>query len=194
TTSLNNYQTLISTDHAAVLMGQLGTIDDLIAGNFASQHNIPLIGPYYLSGAKQCTPAPSRSNSWVFGTFHNETNEAHVFLNWFKTVDPPSTSHHVTIAWSEATDDSAQANYAAGKAYAQQLGYSICTCSDTTFSGGSSTEMNTFISAAKSAGADAVFGLPSPGDAALMINTAKQVGYQPKAWLLTRGTAVAPFA
>ena len=27
-----------------------------------------------------------------------------------------------------------------------------------------------------------------------MINTAKQVGYQPKAWLLTRGTAVAPFA
>jgi ABC-type branched-subunit amino acid transport system substrate-binding protein len=194
TTSLNNYQTLITTDHASVLMGQLGTIDDLIAGNFASQHQIPLIGPYYLSAAKQCNPAPSCSNSWVFGTFHNETNEAHIFLNWFKTVDPSTSSHNVTIAFFEETDDSAQANYVSGKAYAQQLGYTVCTCSDTNFQGGSSSEAQSFVNAAKAAGAEAVFGLPSPGDAALLINTAKQVGYQPKAWLLTRGTAVAPFA
>ena len=194
TTSLNNYQTLITTDHAVVLMGQLGTIDDLIAGQFASKNAVPIIGPYYLSSAKSCNPVPSCDNSWTFGTFHNETNEAHVFLNWFKTVDPPTSGHNVTIAFFEETDDSAQANYAAGKAYAQQLGYTVCTCSDTSFQGGSSSEMQSFLSAAKAAGADAVFGLPSPGDAALMINTAKQIGYQPKAWLLTRGTAVAPFA
>jgi len=193
TTSLSNYQTLISTDHAVVLMGQLGTIDDIIAGNFASQHSVPIIGPYYLSAAKTCSD-PTCNSAWTFGTFHNETNEAHVFLNWFKTVDPSTSSHNVTIAFFEEGDDSAQANYVAGKVYAQQLGYTICTCSDTSFSSGSSSEMSTFISAAKTAGADAVFGLPSPGDAALMIQTAKQVGYQPKAWLLTRGTAVAPFA
>ncbi len=194
TTSINNYNTLVTTDHAVVLMGQLGTIDDLIAGNFAQQHQIPLIGPYYLSAAKQCTPEPTCVNSWVFGTFHNETNEAHVFFNWFKTVDPSTSTHNVTIAFFEETDDSAQANYAAGKAYAEQLGYTVCTCSDTTFQAGSSSEMQSFLTAAKTAGAEAVFGLPSPGDAALMINTAKQIGYQPLAWLLTRGTAVAPFA
>ena len=194
TTSINNYQTLITTDHAIVLMGQLGTIDDLIAGNFAQQHSVPLIGPYYLSAAKQCAPVPTCANSWVFGTFHNETNEAQVFFNWFKTVDPSTPSHNVTIAFFEETDDSAQANLAAGKAMAEQLGYTVCTCSDTSFTSGSSTEMTTFLTAAKNAGADAVYGLPSPGDAALMINTAKQIGYQPKAWLLTRGTAVAPFA
>ena len=193
TISLNNYQTLVSTYHANVLMGQLGTIDDTVAANFATKSQTPIIGPYYLSSAKTCS-TPSCSNAWTFGTFHNETNEAHVFLNWFKTVDPPSSSHPVTIAFLEETDDSAQANYAAGKAYAQQLGYTICTCSDTSFTAGSASEMQTFLSAAKSAGADAVFGLPSPSDAVLMINTAKQVGYEPKAWLLTRGTAVAPFA
>ena len=175
TTSINNYNTLVTTDHAVVLMGQFGTIDDLIAGNFAQQHQIPLIGPYYLSAAKQCTPEPTCVNSWVFGTFHNETNEAHVFFNWFKTVDPSTSTHNVTIAFFEETDDSAQANYAAGKAYAEQLGYTVCTCSDTTFQAGSSSEMQSFLTAAKTAGAEAVFGLPSPGDAALMINTAKQI-------------------
>jgi branched-chain amino acid transport system substrate-binding protein len=191
--SLNNYQTLISTYHANVLMGQLGTIDDLVASNFATQHQIPIIGPFYLSAAKTCANADC-SNAWTFGTFHNETNEAHVFLNWFKTEDPPSSSHPVTIAFFEETDDSAQANYKAGAAYAQQLGYTVCSCSDTSFTAGSASEMQTFLSAAKAAGADAVFGLPTPSDAVLMINTAKQIGYQPKAWLLTRGTAVAPFA
>ena len=193
TVSLNNYQTLLSTYHANVLMGQLGTIDDTVAANFATKNQVPIIGPYYLSSAKTCA-TPACTNAWTFGTFHNETNEAHVFLNWFKTVDPPSSSHPVTIAFFEETDDSAQANYAAGSAYAQQLGYTICTCSDTSFTAGSTSEMQTFLSAAKSAGADAVFGLPTPSDAVLMINTAKQIGYQPKAWLLTRGTAVAPFA
>ncbi|MFI5450517.1 MAG: ABC transporter substrate-binding protein, partial [Candidatus Bathyarchaeia archaeon] len=193
TISLNNYNTLLTTYHANVLMGQLGTIDDTIAANFASTHQIPIIGPYYLSTAKTCA-TPDCSTAWTFGTFHNETNEAHVFLNWFKTVDPPSTSHKVTIAFFEEADDSAQANYKAGLAYAQQLGYTACTCSDTNFAIGSTTEMQTFLSAAKSAGADAVFGLPIPSDGVLMINTAKQLGYEPKAWLLTRGTAVAPFA
>jgi branched-chain amino acid transport system substrate-binding protein len=193
TISLSNYQTLVSTYHVNVLMGQLGTIDDLVASNFASQHQVPIIGPFYLAAAKSCS-TPDCSNAWTFGTFHNETNEAHVFLNWFDTVDPPSASHPVTIAFFEETDDSAQANYNAGAAYARQLGYTVCTCSDTSFTIGSSSEMTSFISAAKSAGADAVFGLPIPSDASLMINTAKQLGYEPKAWLLTRGTAVAPFA
>lgn len=193
TVSLTNYQTLISQYHASVLMGQLGTIDDLVASTFASQHQIPIIGPFYLSAAKSCS-TPDCSNAWTFGTFHNETNEAHVFFNWFKTVDPPSSGHPVTIAFFEETDDSAQANAKAGEAYAQQLGYTVCTCSDTTFSAGDSSGMQSFLSAAKSAGADAVYGLPSPSDGVLMINTAKQIGYQPKAWLLTRGTAAAPFA
>jgi branched-chain amino acid transport system substrate-binding protein len=193
TLSLQNYNTLLTTYHANVLMGQLGTIDDTIAANFASTHQVPIIGPYYLSSAKTCATS-NCSSSWTFGTFHNETNEAHVFFNWFKTVDPPSSAHPVTIAFFEESDDSAQANYVAGSAYAKQLGYTVCTCSDTNFAIGSTSEMQTFISGAKAAGADAVYGLPIPSDAVLMINTAKQQGYEPKAWLLTRGTAVAPFA
>jgi branched-chain amino acid transport system substrate-binding protein len=193
TISLTNLNTLLSTYHANVLMGQLGVVDDKVAANFATTHQVPIIGPYYLGTAKTC-PTSDCSTAWTFGTFHNETNEAHVFLNWFKTVDPPSTSHKVTIAFFEEADDSAQANYQAGLAYAQQLGFTVCTCSDTNFQIGSNTEMQTFLGAAKSAGADAVFGLPIPSDGVLMINTAKQIGYEPKAWLLTRGTAVAPFA
>jgi ABC-type branched-subunit amino acid transport system substrate-binding protein len=193
TISLSNYQTLVSTYHANVLMGQLGTIDDLVASNFATQNQVPIIGPFYLSAAKSCTTADC-SNAWTFGTFHNETNEAHVFFNWFKTVDPPSSSHPVTVAFFEETDDSAQANAKAGEAYAQQMGYTVCTCSDTSFTAGDSAGMQAFLSAAQSAHADAVFGLPTPSDGVLMINTAKQIGYQPKAWLLTRGTAAAPFA
>ena len=193
TTSLSNYQQLLSSDHATVLMGQLGTIDDTIAANFASKNQVPIIGPYYLSSAKTCATQDC-SGSWTFGTFHNETNEAHIFFNWFKTVDPSTSSHNVTVAFFAEPDDSAQANLKAGEAYAKQLGYTICTCSDSNFQIGSSSEMQTFIGAAKQAGADAVFGLPIPPDAVLMINTAKQLGYEPKAWLLTRGTAVAPFA
>ena len=193
TLSLSNYQLLASTYHANVLMGQLGTIDDLVASNFATQNQIPIIGPFYLSAAKSCSN-PTCSNAWTFGTFHNETNEAQVFFNWFKTVDPPSANHPVTIAFFEETDDSAQANAAAGEAYAKQLGYTVCTCSDTSFTPGDSAGMQSFLSAAMADGADAVFGLPIPSDGVLMINTAKQIGYTPKAWLLTRGTAAAPFA
>ncbi len=36
--------------------------------------------------------------------------------------------------------------------------------------------------------------LPLPPDAVLMVETARQLNYAPEAWLLTRGTAVAPFA
>ena len=82
----------------------------------------------------------------------------------------------------------------AGEQYTKRLGYTVCTCSDTTFTSGSSSEMTTFITAAKIAGADAVYGLPLPNDAVLMLQTAEELGYTPKAWLMTRGTAVAPFS
>ncbi|MDG6907892.1 MAG: ABC transporter substrate-binding protein, partial [Nitrososphaerota archaeon] len=113
---------------------------------------------------------------------------------WFHIVDPSTPSNNVTIAFFGEGDPAAQYNNQAGEAYARQLGYTICTCSDTTFTPGSQSEMSTFISAAKQDGAQAVYGLPLPPDAVLMFQTAQQFGYTPKAWLLTRGTAVAPFA
>jgi len=98
------------------------------------------------------------------------------------------------VAFFGEGDPAAQANNLGGEAYARTLGYAVCTCSDLTFTPGSTSEMTSFISAAKSAGAEAIYGLPIPPDAVLMVNTAHQLNYAPKAWLLTRGTAVAPFA
>lgn len=187
----SNLQTLVSQYHADVILGELGGVQDSDAQQFASRNQIPYIGPVYVSSAKTCTDC---SSSWVFAPFHNETDEAHVFLNWFKTVDPSTSAHNVTIAFFGEGDAASQANNAAGEAYARELGYTVCSCSDSTFTPGSASEMTSFITAAKSAGAKAVYGLPVPPDAVLMIETAHQLGYAPKAWMITRGTAVAPFA
>ena len=186
-----NLQTLVSQYHADVILGELGGVQDSVAQQFASRNQIPYIGPVYVSSAKTCTDC---SNSWVFAPFHNETDEAHVFLNWFSTVDPSTSSHNVTIAFFGEGDSAAAANNAAGEAYARHLGYTVCSCSDSTFTPGSTSEMTSFITAAKAAGAEAVYGLPIPPDAVLMIETAHQLDYTPKAWMITRGTAVAPFA
>ncbi|MDH2901841.1 MAG: ABC transporter substrate-binding protein, partial [archaeon] len=114
----------------------------------------------------------------------------HVFLNWFKKVDPSLGS----IAFFGEGDPAAAANNAAGEAYATQLGFTVDkSCSDTTFTTGSTSEMDTFISCVKAAGDVAVYGLPNPPDAQLMATTAKTYGYAPKAWLITRGTAVGAF-
>jgi branched-chain amino acid transport system substrate-binding protein len=190
--AVSNLQTLVSQYHATIILGELGGIQDSVAASFASRSQVPYIGPVYPSSAKTCTG--TCDNSWVFAPFQNETNEAHVFLNWFRSVDPSTPSHNVTIAFFEEGDPPSQANAQAGEEYARKLGYTVCTCSDLTFTPGSTTEMTNFITAAKSAGAEAVFGLPLPPDAVLMINIAHQLNYTPKAWLLTRGTAVAPFA
>src|SRR5207245_2323157 len=138
------------------------------------------VGPVYTSVAKSCADC---SNACIFSPFHNETNEAHIFFNWFRTVDPSTPSHNVTVAFFGEGDPAAQANNLGGEAYARTLGYTVCTCSDLTFRPGSNSEMTSFISAAKSAGAEAIYGLPIPPDAVLMVNTAHQLNYAPKAWL-----------
>lgn len=185
-----NLDTLLSQYHSTLILGELGGVQDAVAANFASQNQVPYIGPVYNSVDKSCSDC---SSSWIFAPFHNETNEAHIFLNWFRTVDPSTSAHNVTIAFFGEGDTPAIANNQAGEAYAKSLGYTVCSCSDLTFTPLSSSEMQSFISAAKSAGAEAIYGLPLPPDASLMITTAHQLGYSPKAWLLTRGTAVAPF-
>ncbi|MCL5068194.1 MAG: ABC transporter substrate-binding protein, partial [Thaumarchaeota archaeon] len=185
-----NLNTLVSTDHAMVILGELGGVQDSVAQSFSSSNQIPYIGPVYISTFKTCSGSAC-DNSWIFAPFENETNEAHVFLNWFKTMVPPASSG--PIAFFGEGDPAAVANNNAGKAYAQQLGYTVCSCSDTTYTG-SGNEMATFIQTAKADNVSAVYGLPTPPDAVAMLNTAKQYNFAPKAWLLTRGTAVAPFA
>jgi ABC-type branched-subunit amino acid transport system substrate-binding protein len=191
TTASTNLATLVSSDHATVILGELGGVQDSTAQAFASQNKIPYIGPVYISAYKNSSNAAS---NWIFAPFQNETNEAHVFLNWFYSLDPPTTCHGVTIAFFGEGDPAALYNNQAGEAYARYLGYTVCTCSNLQFTPGDSSGMTSFIQAAKSAGAEAVYGLPLPPDAVLMATTAKQLDYVPKAWLLTRGTAVAPFA
>jgi|GEM_PF-1297725 ABC-type branched-subunit amino acid transport system substrate-binding protein len=187
-----NLQTLVSTDHAVVILGELGGVQDSTAQTFASQNKIPYVGPVYISSYKSCTS--NCNDSWIFAPFQNETNEAHIFLDWFHSVFPPTNASNSVIAFFGEGDPAALANNKAGEAYAQQLGYTVCPCSDLNFQTGSTSEMNTFISSAKSDHAVAVYGLPVPPDAVLMANVAKELNYQPEAWLLTRGTAVAPFA
>lgn len=186
-----NLQTLVTSDHATVILGELGGVQDSVAQSFSSQNQIPYIGPVYISAFKSCTT--NCTSSWIFSPFENETNEAHIFLNWFKTVVTPSTSVKIAF-FGEGGDPAAQANNNAGEAYATQLGYTVCTCSDTSFTPLSQSEMTSFIQGAKSANVSAVYGLPLPPDAVMMLNTAKQYGFTPKAWLMTRGTAVAPFS
>ena len=187
----SNLQTLVTSDHATIILGELGGVQDSVAQSFASQNQIPYIGPVYISQFKTCTG--SCSNSWIFSPFENETNEAHIFLNWFNTVVPASSSVKIAF-FGETGDPAAQANTAAGEAYATQLGYTVCTCSDTTFAPLNQPEMTSFIQGAKSANVTAIYGLPLPPDATMMVNTAKTNGFTPKAWLMTRGTAVAPFS
>jgi ABC-type branched-subunit amino acid transport system substrate-binding protein len=188
TKGLTNLQTLASADHASIIMGELGGVQDSVAYSFSQLTQIPYIGPVYISAFKNGT------NSWIFAPFENQTNEAHVFLNWFDSVAPPSAGHPVCIAFFGEGDPAAHYNNQAGEAYASQLGYEYCTCSDTTFTPLSQSEMTTFISSAKANGVQAIYGLPLPPDAVLMLNTAIAQGFTPKAWMLTRGTAVAPFA
>lgn len=187
-----NLQSLVSHYNALIVLGELGGVQDSVAQQFATRNQVPYIGPVYTSSFKSCTS--NCSSSWVFSPFHNETNEAHIFLNWFHTVDPSTASNNVTVAFFGEGDPAASANNQAGESYAKSLGYTVCGCSDSTFMPGSASEMSSFITAAKSAGADAVYGLPLPPDAVLMVQTAHQLNYTPKAWMLTRGTAVAPFA
>lgn len=190
TTASANLATLVSTDHAVVILGELGGVQDSTAASFATENKIPYIGPVYYSADKNNSNA---ATNWVFAPFQNETNEAHIFLNWFSKIAPASNGN-VTIAFFGEGDPAALANNQAGEAYAKQLGYAICSCSNLQFTPGDTSAMTTFIQGAKSAGAEAVYGLPVPSDAVLMATTAKSLNYVPKAWLMTRGTAVAPFA
>src|SRR5438876_3773958 len=103
----SNLQTLVSQYHANVIMGELGGVQDSVAQQFASRNQIPYIGPVYTSVAKSCADC---SNAWIFSPFHNETNEAHIFFNWFRTVDPSTPSHNVTVAFFGEGDPAAQAN------------------------------------------------------------------------------------
>jgi ABC-type branched-subunit amino acid transport system substrate-binding protein len=79
-----NLQTLVSTDHAVVILGELGGVQDSTAQTFASQNKIPYVGPVYISSYKSCTS--NCNDSWIFAPFQNETNEAHIFLDWFHSV------------------------------------------------------------------------------------------------------------
>jgi branched-chain amino acid transport system substrate-binding protein len=191
TKASTNLASLVTQDHVTIILGELGGVQDSTAQAFASQNKIPYIGPVYISAYKNSS---NSANNWIFAPFQNETNEAHVFLNWFYSQDPPTSCHSVTIAFFGEGDPAALYNNQAGESYAKYLGYTVCTCSNLQFTPGDTSGMNSFIEAAKSAGAEAVYGLPLPPDAVLMANTAKQLNYVPKAWLLTRGTAVAPFA
>lgn len=184
----SNLQALVSTYHSMLILGELGGVQDSVALLFAKQNAIPYIGPVYISQYKTCVT--NCTSSWIFSPFQNETNEAHIFLNWFKTEVAPSSN--VSIAFFGEGDPAAAFNNAAGEAYAQSLGYSVSSCSDTTFSPGTSTAA--FIQCLKNKNVTAVYGLPLPMDAVSLLQNAKLYGYQPKAWLMTRGTAVAPFA
>src|SRR5579875_1274748 len=66
-TATTNLQTLVSTDHATVIIGELGGVQDSVAQTFASQNQIPYIGPVYISSYKSCTT--NCSNSWIFAPF-----------------------------------------------------------------------------------------------------------------------------
>jgi branched-chain amino acid transport system substrate-binding protein len=191
TTASSNLAQLLSQDHAMIILGELGGVQDSTAQQFASSNKIPYIGPVYISAYKNSSNA---ANNWIFAPFQNETNEAHVFLNWFHNLDPSTSSHNVTIAFFGEGDPAALYNNNAGEAYARQLGYTVCSCSNLQFTPGDQTGMTNFISAAKTANAEAVYGLPLPPDAVMMANTAKSLNYTPVAWMMTRGTAVAPFA
>src|SRR5207245_2178125 len=55
TKAQTNLQTLVSQYHSTIILGELGGVQDSVAQNFATQNQIPYIGPVYISSFKTCT-------------------------------------------------------------------------------------------------------------------------------------------
>lgn len=183
TKAFSNLQLLATQHKVDVIIGELGGVQDSVAASFSAQFQVPYVGPVFLSDAKKGT------NSWLFSPFQNETDEANIFLGWYATVADPKQTR--IAFYGETGDPVADASERGFTQVATRLGYTIAF----KWRGVpvSSEDMQSFILRAKSEGVDAVYGLPIPPDAINMIAAAKALDFSPKAWLLTRGTAVPPF-
>jgi ABC-type branched-subunit amino acid transport system substrate-binding protein len=171
------------TEGAVAIPGQLGVNTGLFTP-FAEQHHIIYVGANYP------ITSSNQNFSYVFTIFHNQNDEANIFFHWLAAR---TTSSNTTVAIvEEQGDDASAANGQAGNQIATQLGFKV-VYQDTYPFGASEAQLQTEMLKLKQNHVDVVFGLPIPPDAINMIKAANDVGYVPKGWGLTRGTAVYPF-
>lgn len=180
--TLNNMQTFIN-EGAVGIAGQLGGNTGLFTP-FAEQHHIIYVGANYP------ITSSNQNYSWVYSIFHDQNDEANVFFHWLANQTTPSNTTVAIV--EEQGDDASAANGQAGLQVATQLGFKI-VFQDTYPLGATEAQLQTEMLKLKQNHVDVVYGLPIPPDAINMIKAAHDVGYVPKAWGLTRGTAVYPF-
>jgi branched-chain amino acid transport system substrate-binding protein len=180
--TLNNMQTFIN-EGAVAIAGQLGGNTGLFTP-FAEQHHIIYVGANYP------ITSSNQNYSWVYTIFHNQNDEANVFFHWLANQTTPSDTTVAIV--EEQGDDASAANGAAGYQVATQLGFKV-VFQDTYPTGATVSQLETEMLKLKQNHIDVVYGLPIPPDAINMIQAAHDVNYVPKAWGLTRGTAVYPF-
>ncbi len=171
---------LIRGDKVDILLGGLGSVND-ITGPIADKYKILWIGTVYPRSVLQ------RGFKWIVVPFHTGDDEANAFFSGMKTL--PKDQQPKTVALYEELSPDGDENARGCETVAPKMGFEIILHEK--YSPGS--DPTSFLLKCKKKDVDIVYMIPNPPDAVNIIKRSKELGWAPKAWGFTRGTAVSYF-
>ncbi len=183
TTYVTNVEKLITVDNVDALLGQTGSHFAIAIAPVLEKYKTPMVG--VLATTEKIWIPPL--HRYIFSNFHLARDEVLIYFDFMNSL--PQDKRPKTIAiWEEASDLGADnANWF--EKYAQEFGYEVVLREKYT----PGSDFTTLITKTKALNPDVVGSIPSPPDAINMIRTSKQLGFAPKLWAFTRGTAAGPF-
>ena len=171
---------LIRGDKVDILLGGIGGINDVV-GPIADKYKILWVGVVYPRSVTE------RGFKWIVVPFHNGDDEAYAFFSGMKTL--PKEIQPKTVALFEELTPDGHENAQGCKTVAPELGFEIVMHEK--YSPGS--DPTSFLLKCKRENVDIIYALPNPPDAINFIKRSKELGWAPKAWGFTRGSAVSYF-
>jgi len=183
TTYVTNVEKLITADNVDALLGQTGSHFALAIAPKLEEYKTPMVG---ILGTTEIIWIPPKYN-YAFSNFHLARDEVLIYFDFMNSL--PENQRPKTIAiWEEASDLGADnANWF--ERYAQEFGYEVVLREKYT----PGSDFTTLVTKTKALNPDVVGSIPSPPDAINMIRTSKELGFAPKLWAFTRGTASGSF-
>jgi len=171
---------LIRGDKVDVLLGGIGGVND-VTGPIADKYKILWVGTVYPRSVLEM------GFKWIVLPFHTGDDEAYAFFSGMRSL--PKDKQPETVALYEELSPDGDENARGCETMAARFGFKIAMHEK--YSPGA--DPTSFLLKCKKSNVDIVYSLPNPPDAVNIIKRSKELGWAPKAWGWTRGTAVSYF-
>jgi branched-chain amino acid transport system substrate-binding protein len=171
---------LIRGDKVDILLGGIGGVND-VTGPIADKYKILWVGSIY--------PRSIFKGGFKFVVlpFHTGDDEAFAFFSGMRSL--PKDQQPKTVALYEELSPDGDENARGCETMADKFGFKIVLHEKYT----PGSDPTSFLLKCKKTDVDIVYMLPNPPDAVNIIKRSKEIGWAPKAWGFTRGTAVSYF-